>query len=186
MRLAIGDGQQRVLRPCDSKLAPACPSPRERKPNTYRAGGVDAHEFHFRIFPWLREFGSYISCLEIVLFEKSSQDCVHTVKREWRGTSQTLGQLLNNGQFRCASRKSDPTFAGVLELRWGVLRVPPPRRRLDRGSWLLANMRMSVLGGFEEARKAESSIYFCRVGRERVTVSTFLTSTTGASLGSGI
>jgi hypothetical protein len=45
---------------------------------------------------------------------------------------------------------------------------------------------MSVLGGFEEARKAESSMYFCRVGRERVTVSKFLSSAPGSSLGSGI
>ena len=85
------------------------------------------------------------------------------------------------------SWKGELTFAaGELALRCGVLREPPPRRRFDRVSRLLANMRMSVLGGFEEARKAESSIYFCRVGRERVTVSTLFPSTLGASFRSDV
>ena len=45
---------------------------------------------------------------------------------------------------------------------------------------------MSVRGGFDEARKAERSMYFCRVGRERVIASAFLSSTLGPSFRSGI
>src|SRR6266851_876723 len=88
--------------------------------------------------------------------------------------------------FMLRHRKGERTLAGALALRWGVLRVPPPRRRLDLVSRLRENMRMSVRGGFEEARKAESSMYFCRAGRERMAVSTFLSSTRGPSLRSGI
>ena len=69
--------------------------------------------------------------------------------------------------IRCACQHQvRPTFDGALPLRCGALRVPPPRRRLDRVSRLRANMRMSVLGGFEEARKAASKINFCREDRE--------------------
>ena len=127
-----------------------------------------------------------------MLFEESSKDRVHAVKRESRGAHETLGQLTKRYRFfsssvlHLASQKRELTFAGALVLRCGVLRVPPPRRLLDRVSRFRENMRMSVRGGFEEARKAERRMYFCKVGRERVIASTFLSSTLGPSFRSDI
>jgi hypothetical protein len=45
---------------------------------------------------------------------------------------------------------------------------------------------MSVLGGFEEARKAASNIYFCRVDREWTAISTLFSSLSGLSVMSGV
>lgn len=59
-------------------------------PNTYCGRGVDAHEFHLRVFPRLCEFGAYIPRFEIVLFEQSGQNRAHTVERERRGTREAL------------------------------------------------------------------------------------------------